>query len=57
MARMIPTFFDDSTPPGERDVFGWLANGPADWVVLHQLDLAGFRDLFLDRYRQRRHDE
>lgn len=40
MARMIPTFFDDSTPPGERDVFGWLANAPADWVVLHQLDLA-----------------
>lgn len=40
MARMIPTFFDDSTPPGERDVFGWLANGPAGWVVLHQLDLA-----------------
>lgn len=40
MARMIPSFFDDSTPPGERDVFGWLSDGPADWVILHQLDLA-----------------
>jgi hypothetical protein len=37
---MIPSFFDDSTAPGERDVFGWLHDGPADWVVLHQLDLA-----------------
>lgn len=40
MARMIPSFFDDSTAPGERDVFGWLSDGPADWVILHQLDLA-----------------
>jgi hypothetical protein len=40
MARMIPSFFDDSTAPGERDVFGWLHDGPGDWVVLHQLDLA-----------------
>ena len=40
MARMIPSFFDDRTPPGERDVFNMLATGPEDWVVLHSLDLA-----------------
>ena len=40
MARLIPSFFDDRTPPGERDVFNMLADGPADWVVLHSLDLA-----------------
>jgi hypothetical protein len=40
MARMIPSFVDDHTPPGERDVFGMLAAGPADWAVLHSLDLA-----------------
>jgi len=41
MAQMLPIGFDDSTPPGERDVFGWLSEyGPPDWIVLHQLDLA-----------------
>lgn len=40
MARLIPAFTDDRTPPGERDVFGMLASGPDDWVVLHSLDLA-----------------
>lgn len=40
MARLIPAFMDDITPPGERDVFNMLAGGPADWVVLHSLDLA-----------------
>lgn len=40
MARMIPSFVDDYTPPGERDVFNMLAAGPADWVALHSLDLA-----------------
>lgn len=40
MARMIPSFVDDHTPPGERDVFNVLAAGPEDWVVLHSLDLA-----------------
>jgi hypothetical protein len=37
---MIPAFFDDHTPPGERDVFNMLADGPDDWAVLHSLDLA-----------------
>ena len=40
MARMIPAFMDERTPPGERDVFDALAAGPEDWVVLHSLDLA-----------------
>lgn len=40
MARMIPSFMDDHTPPGERDVFNMIAAGPDDWVVLHSLDLA-----------------
>jgi hypothetical protein len=40
MARMIPSFMDDHTPPGERDVFNMIAAGSDDWVVLHSLDLA-----------------
>lgn len=40
MARLIPSFFDDRTPPGERDVFNMLAAGPDGWVALHSLDLA-----------------
>ena len=40
MARLIPSFMDDHTPPGERNVFNMLASGPHDWVALHSLDLA-----------------
>ncbi len=40
MARMIPSFVDETTPPGERDVFNVIAGGPAEWVVFHALDLA-----------------
>lgn len=40
MARLIPSFMDDRTPPGERDVFNMLAAGPDDWVALHSLDVA-----------------
>src|SRR4026209_355192 len=40
MAKLIPSFMDDRTPPGERDVFNLLAAGPEDWVALHSLDLA-----------------
>lgn len=40
MARLIPSFMDDRTPPGEHDVFNMLAAGPNDWVALHSLDLA-----------------
>ena len=40
MARLIPSFMDERTPPGERDVFNMLAAGPAEWTALHSLDLA-----------------
>ena len=40
MARLIPSFTDERTPPGERDVFNMLAAGPDDWVAIHSLDLA-----------------
>src|SRR5262245_50708516 len=40
MAKLIPSFLDEKTPPGERDVFNLLAGGPDDWVVLHALDIA-----------------
>ena len=40
MARLIPSFLDDCTPPGERDVFNMLAAGPDNWVALHSLELA-----------------
>jgi hypothetical protein len=40
---MIPAFIDDDAPPGERDLWQLLAGGPADWTVLHSLDLAPWR--------------
>lgn len=40
MARLIPSFMDDRTPPGERDVFNLLAAAPVDWVAVHSLDLS-----------------
>lgn len=40
MARLIPAFMDDHTPPGERDVFNMFTQGPDNWVILHSLDLA-----------------
>jgi hypothetical protein len=40
MARLIPSFMDEHTPPGERDVFNLLTAGSDDWVALHSLDLA-----------------
>src|SRR5688572_11524393 len=40
MARLIPSFMDERTPPGEREVFTLIAAGPDDWTVLHSLDLA-----------------
>jgi hypothetical protein len=40
VARLIPSFTDDRTPAGERDVFTVLAAGPDEWVAIHSLDLA-----------------
>ena len=43
MARMIPAFIDEDAPPGEKSVWHMLAGAPADWTVLHSLDLAPWR--------------
>lgn len=40
MARMMPGFIDETSPPGERDVYNMLSDGPEDWTVMHSLDLA-----------------
>lgn len=40
MAKLIPAYVDEQTPPGERDVFNLLAPGPDDWTILHSLDIA-----------------
>lgn len=40
MAKLIPSFVDEQTPPGERDVFHLISNGPDTWTVLHSLDIA-----------------
>lgn len=37
---MIPSFMDERSPPGERDVYNLLAAGEDTWVALHSLDLA-----------------
>lgn len=43
MARMIPSFIDESAPSGERDVWHLLSGGPPSWTVIHSLDLAPWR--------------
>jgi hypothetical protein len=40
VASVIPSFYDESTPPGEKEVFRLLAAGPDSWVAIHSLDLA-----------------
>jgi hypothetical protein len=40
VARLIPSFTDEHTPHGEREVFAMLSQGDDDWVALHSLDLA-----------------
>lgn len=42
MATIIPSYIDESTPPGEREVFSYLQSAPADWVIFHSLDLTPF---------------
>lgn len=43
---MMPSYIDEKSPPGERDVFNMLSGGPEDWAVMHSLDLAPWnRDL------------
>lgn len=38
--RMVPSFIEDKSPPGERVVFSLLQNSSKSWVALHSLDLA-----------------
>jgi hypothetical protein len=40
MARLIPSFVDEHTPPGEKSVFDLLAAGPHDWTAIHSLELS-----------------
>ncbi len=42
MATIIPSYIDESTPPGEREVFAYLQSAPADWVIFHSLDLTPY---------------
>lgn len=42
MASIIPSYIDESTPPGEREVFAYLQSSPADWVIFHSLDLTPY---------------
>ena len=40
MAQMIPEFYPDGTPPGEKLFFDWVAKEcPSDWIAFHSLDL------------------
>ena len=38
--KMVPSFIESSSPPGERVVFTLLQNSSKNWVGLHSLDLA-----------------
>lgn len=38
--RMIPSFIDDDSPPGERTTFSLLQNSTRNWVAIHSLDLS-----------------
>jgi len=40
MTRMCPSFIEESTPPGERKIFGRLAEIEDEWIVFHSLDVA-----------------
>lgn len=42
--KLIPSYIEESTSPGERIVFSNLQNATNDWVALHSLDLAPFNN-------------
>lgn len=42
MATMIPSFIDERTASGEKQLFQYLQSGPDNWVVFHQLDLTPY---------------
>lgn len=38
--RMIPGFIDETSPPGEIDLYRKLESARCNWTVIHSLDLA-----------------
>jgi hypothetical protein len=42
MARLVPSVYDDSSPPGEKRIFELIREAPGteEWIVLHSLLLA-----------------
>jgi len=40
--RIIPSFIEDNSPPGERVVFASLQNSRKNWIAIHSLDLAPY---------------
>lgn len=51
--RLIPQYFNDDTPPGEKDVFNLFAQADTDWVVFHSVDISPFSG---QQYRIRRRE-
>ena len=44
MAKMMPSYTSEKTPPGEKLVFGMLAGGPDEWTIIHSLDVAPWNE-------------
>ncbi len=40
--RIIPSYIEDKSPPGERLVFSGLQNSTKNWIAIHSLDLAPY---------------
>ena len=38
--RIIPSFIEENSPPGERLIFSFMQNSSKNWIALHSLDLA-----------------
>lgn len=42
--RLIPSFIEDNSPPGERLLFSAFERSEKEWIVLHSLDLAPYNN-------------
>ena len=42
--KMIPSYIEENSPPGERVVFSRLQNETRGWSVIHSLDLAPYNN-------------
>jgi hypothetical protein len=51
--RLIPTKFNEDTPPGEKSVFNLFSQSNSNWIVFHSLDIAPFSG---QQYRIRRRE-